>query len=87
MNRLKHWLAGAFTSPSTGQASHTKIWANVACAAMTYKFVVTDVPVEMWVVYGGIVGGYALGKRGLAIIPQLAQIRQRREQNVDATDE
>ncbi|MFC2417386.1 MAG: hypothetical protein ACFNQI_05470 [Eikenella corrodens] len=41
----------------------------------------------VWAVYGCIVGGYALGKRGLAIIPQLAQIRQRREQNVDATDE
>ena len=87
MNSLKNWLAGAFTNPSTGQASHTKIWANVACAAMTYKFVVTDAPMEIWAVYGCIVGGYALGKRGLAIIPQLAQIRQRREQNVDATDE
>lgn len=89
MSKLRTWLAGAFTNPATGQASHTKIWANVSCAAMTYKFLVTDAPMEIWAVYGCIVGGYVLGKRGLSIIPQLAQIKleKERENDVDAPTE
>ena len=89
MSGFKHWMAGAFTNPTTGQASHTKIWANVSCAAMTYKFLLTDAPMEIWAVYGCIVGGYVLGKRGLSIIPQLAQIKQgkERENDVDAPTE
>lgn len=88
MNGLKNWLAGAFTNPSSGSASHTKIWANVAYTVMTYKFVTAPEPVEwMWWSYGCIVGGYALIKRGLSIIPQLEQIKQQGDQNVDATNE
>ncbi|HGH6412592.1 TPA: hypothetical protein ACJMFI_001915 [Neisseria meningitidis] len=27
------------SNPATGKISHTKLWANVAAAAMTWKFV------------------------------------------------
>ncbi|MCP2041455.1 hypothetical protein L1281_002055 [Neisseria sp. HSC-16F19] len=72
-----HWLAGLLGNPQTGQASHTKLWANVAAAAMTYKFVTqADAPEWLWWAYGAMVGGYALIKRGIAAVPQLAEIRR-----------
>lgn len=33
------WLGGLVSNPATGKISHTKLWANVAAAAMTWKFV------------------------------------------------
>ena len=90
MNKFSTWLAGNFTNPATGQASHTKIWTNIAYAVMTYKFVMASEPVE-WMrwAYGGIVGGFALVRRGLSVIPQLAAIKQEteRENDVDASTE
>ena len=84
MNGIKNWLAGMFTNPATGQASHTKIWANVAFGSMTYKFLTAPTPVEwMWWCFGVVVGGYALGKRGLSIIPQVAAIRKEEANDPD----
>ena len=31
-------FAGLFTNPATGALSHSKLWANIAAALMTYKF-------------------------------------------------
>ncbi|WP_240003807.1 hypothetical protein, partial [Neisseria meningitidis] len=43
--------------------SHSKLWANVACAAGTFKFVMLPDPsAEIWAVYLGIVGGYAVAR-------------------------
>ena len=40
---------------------------------MTYKFSQTaDAPEWLWWAYGALVGGYALIKRGIAAIPQVA---------------
>ncbi|HFS6718447.1 TPA: hypothetical protein ACX9O6_002078, partial [Neisseria meningitidis] len=39
------------------------LWANVACAAGTVKFVMLPDPsAEIWAVYLGIVGGYAVAR-------------------------
>ena len=52
-----------FKNPATGRVSHSKLWANVACAAGTYKFLILPDPsVEVWAVYLGIVGGYAVAR-------------------------
>nr|DAV10652.1 MAG TPA: Protein of unknown function (DUF2644) [Caudoviricetes sp.] len=84
MNKFCSWLAGAFTNHSTGRASHTKIWTHVAFASMTYKFLTATTPVEwMWWCFGCIVGGYALGKSGLSIIPQVAAIRKEEANDPD----
>ena len=39
MKRFFQWLAGLITKPANGQISHTKLWANVAAAGMTVKFI------------------------------------------------
>lgn len=71
------WLGGLITNPATGHISHTKLWANIAAAVMTAKFVLTaDTPEWLWWAYGSMVGGYALIKRGMAVIPQVAQINK-----------
>lgn len=72
------WLSGLLNNPATGRLSHTKLWANVAAAVMTWKFVQMPEPPEwLWLVYGGSVGGYALIKRGMAVVPQLAEINKK----------
>lgn len=44
---------------------------------MTYKFAATpNAPEWLWWAYGAMVGGYALVKRGIAAIPQLAEIKK-----------
>jgi hypothetical protein len=69
------WLGGLVSNPATGKISHTKLWANVAAVSMTYKFSQTaDAPEWLWWAYGALVGGYALIKRGIAAIPQVAEI-------------
>ena len=76
----QHFIAGLITNPATNQASHTKLWANIAAATMTYKFAtVIDTPEWLWFAYGSMVGGYALIKRSIAAIPQLAQIKSHKE--------
>lgn len=75
--KILKWLGGLITNPATGHISHTKLWANVAAAAMTVKFVLEQNPPEwLWWAYGGMVGGYALIKRGIAAVPQVAEIRK-----------
>ncbi|MFV2030612.1 hypothetical protein [Neisseria sp. S1] len=71
------WLSGLVVNPATGQISHTKLWANVAAACLTYKFMQTgDAPEWLWWAYGSMVGGYALIKRGIAAVPQVATINK-----------
>ena len=55
-----------FCNPETGNLSHSKLWANIACAAATYKFIVDPVPYEVWFAYLGLVGGYAAARRWIA---------------------
>ena len=44
---------------------------------MTYKFSLSpDAPEWLWWAYGAMVGGYALIKRGIAAVPQLAEIKK-----------
>lgn len=81
-------LNGLVCNPATGQLSHTKLWANIAAACMTWKFAQTaDAPEWLWWAYGAMVGGYALIKRGMAVIPQMAQIAQQKEKEHVAHDE
>lgn len=81
-NGLIYWLSGLLSNPATGQLSHTKLWANIVGAVMTYKFTSTpNAPEWLWFAYGGMVGGYALVKRGIAAIPQLAEIKKDKENN------
>ena len=76
-HRPSGWLGGLVSNPATGKISHTKLWANVAAAAMTYKFSLSpDAPEWLWWAYGAMVGGYALIKRGIAAVPQLAEIKK-----------
>jgi hypothetical protein len=50
----------------------------VAAAAMTVKFILhPEAPEWLWWAYGGMVGGYALIKRGIAAVPQVAAINKR----------
>ena len=52
-----------FKNPATGNVSHSKLWANVACAAGTVKFeMLPDPSAEIWAVYLGVVGGYAVAR-------------------------
>lgn len=78
------WLAGLFTNPATGTLSHTKLWANIAASVLTVKFALSTEPAEwMWWAYGSMVGGYALIKRGIAAVPQLAEIGRDKERGHD----
>ncbi|HGO7624984.1 TPA: hypothetical protein ACLA2M_002101, partial [Neisseria meningitidis] len=44
------------------------LWANVACAAGTFKFVMLPDPsAEIWAVYLGIVGGYAVARSFVSV--------------------
>lgn len=55
-------------NPATGNLSHSKIWANVACLAATYKFLMEpDVGFEIWAIYLGIVGGYAVARSYVSV--------------------
>lgn len=55
-------------NPATGKLSHSKVWANIACAAGTYKFVTLPEPSpEIWAVYLGIVGGYAVARAMVSV--------------------
>ena len=51
-------LLELITDSATGALSHTKIWSHIAYATVTYKFIVTEQPVEIWFIYLGIVGSH-----------------------------
>lgn len=71
---LKHWLGGLVNHAQTGQLSHSKVWANVAAAALTWKFMhEANAPEWTWWAYGGMVGGYGLAKRFIAGAQQVVE--------------
>lgn len=63
-------LSDLFTNPATGRLSHSKLWANVACASATGLFIYQGVQgtltPEVWLIYLGVVGGYAAALRLIA---------------------
>lgn len=84
MSKFFKWLGGLVTNPAAGHISHTKLWANVAAACLTYKFMQTaDAAEWLWWAYGSMVGGYALIKRGIAAVPQVAEISKEKHHDVE----
>ena len=70
-----------FKNPATGKVSHSKLWANVACAAGTYKFLILPDPsAEIWAVYLGIVGGYAVARSFVSVKRQEVETEAERGQ-------
>ena len=68
-------------NPAPGNVSHSKLWANVACAAGTYKFLILPDPsVEVWAVYLGIVGGYAVARSLVSVKRQEVETEAERGQ-------
>ncbi|KUM03515.1 hypothetical protein KIF53_13350 [Chromobacterium subtsugae] len=63
-------LADLATNPTTGRLSHSKLWANVACAVATGMFVYQGVAgtltAEVWLIYLGVVGGYSAARSWIA---------------------
>ena len=69
-----------FKNPATGKVSHSKLWANVACAAGTYKFLILPDPsAEIWAIYLGIVGGYAVARSLVSVKRQEVESDHARE--------
>ena len=61
-------LGDIVRNPATGRISHSKLWANIACAAGTVKFVMLPDPsAEVWAVYLGMVGGYAVARSFVSV--------------------
>lgn len=62
-------------NPATGKLSHTKLWANIACAVASYKFAtISGCQWEVWGMYLGCVGGYAAARRYLSAKVQIKEI-------------
>lgn len=63
-------LSELFTNPATGRLSHSKLWANVACATATGMFVYQgmagQLTTDTWLVYLGVVGGYSAARSWIA---------------------
>lgn len=63
-------LSELISNPDSGRLSHTKLWANVACATATGMFVFQGVKAaltaETWLIYLGLVGGYSAALRLIA---------------------
>lgn len=63
-------LADLIQNPATGRLSHSKLWANVACAAATgmfvYQGVVGTLTADVWLIYLGVVGGYSAARSWIA---------------------
>lgn len=63
-------LSDLFTNPATGRLSHSKLWANVACATATAMFVYQGVTgtlsSETWLIYLGVVGSYSAARSWVA---------------------
>lgn len=54
-------------NPQTNRLSHTRLWANVASLVATIQFVrLNTSDWQLWLVYLGCVGGYAVARRFLA---------------------
>lgn len=77
---IKMRIFDIFKNPATGNLSHSKLWANVACAAGTFKFVMLPDPsAEIWAVYLGIVGGYAVARSFVSVKQQELESDHARE--------
>lgn len=63
-------LSDLFTNPASGRLSHSKLWANVACASATgmfiYQGVAGQLTTDTWLVYLGVVGGYSAARSWIA---------------------
>ncbi|WP_227503527.1 hypothetical protein [Moraxella bovoculi] len=60
-------LLDLITNPQTNRLSHTRLWANVASLVATVQFIRLNTDDwELWLVYLGSVGGYAVARRFLA---------------------
>jgi hypothetical protein len=67
IRKLFKYFGGLVNNVETGQLSHSKLWANVAAGAATYKFIaLPDCDAEIWIAYLGIVGGYAVAMKWIA---------------------
>ena len=63
-------VSDLFTNPASGRLSHSKLWANVACAVATGMFVYQGIAglltTDTWLVYLGVVGGYSAARSWIA---------------------
>ncbi|MCD4501107.1 hypothetical protein [Chromobacterium vaccinii] len=63
-------LADLIRNPATGRLSHSKMWANVACAVATGMFVYQgaagSLTADVWLIYLGVVGGYSAARSWIA---------------------
>ena len=63
-------LSDLFTNPVSGRLSHSKLWANVACATATgmfvYQGIAGQLTTDTWLVYLGVVGGYSAARSWIA---------------------
>lgn len=63
-------LSDLFTNPASGRLSHSKLWANVACASATgmfiYQGMAGQLTTDTWLVYLGVVGGYSAARSWIA---------------------
>ena len=63
-------LGDLFKNPATNRLSHSKLWANVACASATgmfiYQGVAGTLTAEVWLIYLGVVGGYSAARSWIA---------------------
>jgi hypothetical protein len=61
--KLRHYLRQLLTDPATGQASHTRLWSNVAHALSAAAFAAFawrgTLTAELWLVYLGFASGSA----------------------------
>lgn len=80
-NWFKSLLKALAGNEVTGAPSHTKIWASVACATATWKFIhIPEPSVDIWMAYLGLVGGYALGRRWIASKQSIEESKQEHNQ-------
>ena len=63
-------VSDLFTNPATGHLSHSKLWANVACAVATAMFIQQGwrgtLGADIWLAYLGMVGGYSAARSWIA---------------------
>ena len=78
---LKAFIKALAGNEGPGAPSHTKIWASVACATATWKFInIPEPSVDIWMAYLGLVGGYALGRRWIAA-KQIVETQKQEQPN------
>ena len=78
---IKAFIKALAGTEGTGAPSHTKIWASVACATATWKFIhIPEPSVDIWMAYLGLVGGYALGRRWIAA-KQIVETQKQEQPN------